>query len=69
MFVPGGLDIENLIKSPLIYSDSYFDLGVLGTLFGGLSSPKSPVATGLSLGVHVPQLRSPWTTRCQPPTT
>jgi len=31
----GGLYIENFIKSPLIYSVSYFDLGGLGTLFGG----------------------------------
>jgi len=31
----------------MIYSVSYFDLGELGTLFGGLSPPKPPVATGL----------------------
>jgi len=28
-FVPGGLDIEKLIKPPMIYSVSYFDLGGL----------------------------------------
>ena len=27
--MPGGLDIEKLIKPPMIYSVSYFDLGVL----------------------------------------
>ena len=42
-----GLDIENLIKTSMIYSVSYFDLGEIGTLFGGLSPPNPPVATGL----------------------
>jgi len=42
-----GLDIENLIKTSMIYSVSYFDLGKIGTLFGGLSPPNPPVATGL----------------------
>ena len=32
---PGGLDIEKLIKPPMIYSVLYFDLGELSTLFGG----------------------------------
>jgi len=45
--VLGSLDIENLIKIPVAYSVSYFHLGRLGTLFGGLSPPKPPVATGL----------------------
>ena len=40
--VPGGLDIENFIKTPMIYSVSYFDLGGLSTLFGGISPPKPP---------------------------
>jgi len=49
-FVSGGLDIENLIKSSMIYSVSHFDLGGLGTLFGGgLSPPEPPVATGLAM--------------------
>jgi len=38
-FVPEGLDIENLIKSPMIYSASYFEFGGLGSLFGGRLSP------------------------------
>jgi len=44
----GGLDIESLMKAPMLYSVSYFNLGV-GALFGGLSPPKAPrrVATGL----------------------
>jgi len=36
-------------KIPLTYSVSYFNLGGLGASFGGLSLPKPPVATGLSL--------------------
>jgi len=43
----GKLDIIKFTKSPPIYSVSRFNLGRLGTLFGGLSPPKSPVATGL----------------------
>ena len=43
----GGLDIENLIKTSMIYSVSYFDLEETGSLFGGLS-PSNPLkATGL----------------------
>jgi len=34
-----GLDTENLIKTPVIYSVSYFNLGGLALLFGGLSPP------------------------------
>jgi len=45
--VPGGLDIEKLIKPPMIYSVSYFDLEGLSTLFGGAKPTKTPVATGL----------------------
>jgi len=44
--VRGGLDIENFIKSPLIYSVSYFDLGGLGTLFGGVKPTKAPRGDG-----------------------
>jgi len=36
-----------LTKIPLVYSVSYFNLGRLGALFGGLSPPKPPMATGL----------------------
>jgi len=42
------LDIENLIKIPLIYSVSYFHFGGLGALLGALSPPKALVATGLT---------------------
>ena len=45
--MPGGLDIENLIKTPMIYSVSYFDLGGLSTLYEGISPPNPPVATRL----------------------
>ena len=41
------LNIENFIKSPLIYSVSYLDLGVLVLCLGVLSPPKPPMATGL----------------------
>jgi len=43
----GGIDIENLIKSPMIHTVSYFDLGGLVVCLGVLSPPKPPVATGL----------------------
>jgi len=36
-----------LTKIPLIYSVSHLTFGRLGVLFGGLSSPKLSVATGL----------------------
>jgi len=42
----GGLNIENLIKTPLIYSVSYFNLGGLSALFEGLRAPKSPSDDG-----------------------
>jgi len=41
-FCRGGLDIENLIKSPIIYCVSYFDLGGLVLCLGGLSPSKRP---------------------------
>jgi len=41
----GGLDIK-LTKTPLIYSVSRFNLGVLGTLFGRLTPPKPPRGDG-----------------------
>jgi len=44
-----GLDIEILIKTPLIYSVSCFRLGTHVALFWGLSPPKPPVATELVL--------------------
>jgi len=44
----GGAWYSNLTKIPLIYIVSYFNLGGLGALFGGLSPPEPPVATGLS---------------------
>jgi len=47
------LDIENLIKIPLIYSVSYFHFGGLGALLGGLSSPKHLMATGLTRFISV----------------
>jgi len=42
----GGLDIEKLIKPPMIYSVSYFDLEGLSTFLGGLSPPKLPRGDG-----------------------
>jgi len=33
---------SNSTKIPLIYDFSYFNLGGLGALFGGLSTPKTP---------------------------
>jgi len=44
-----------LTKIPRIYSVSRFNLGVLGALFGGLSQPKPPVATGLHSCQFKPQ--------------
>jgi len=48
-FCAGGLDVcaggawhSNLTKIPLIYNVSYFSLGELDALFGGLSPPKPP---------------------------
>ena len=41
-FVPGGLDIEKLIKPPMIYSVSYFDLRGLSSLFGRSKPTKAP---------------------------
>jgi len=38
---------SNLTKILLTYNVSYFNVGGLGTLFGGLSPPKPPLATGL----------------------
>jgi len=38
----GGLDIENLIKTPMIHNAPYFDLGELGTLFGEAKPTKAP---------------------------
>jgi len=40
-FVPGELDIEKLIKPPMIYSVLYFDLGELSTSFGGAKPTKA----------------------------
>jgi len=37
----GGLDIESLIKTPLICSVSYFNLGGLGALFEGTKPTKT----------------------------
>jgi len=38
-----------LTKTPLIYSVSRFNLVGLGALFGGISPPKPPMATGLGV--------------------
>jgi len=38
-FVPRGLDVENLTKTPMIHSVPYYDLG-------GLSPPKPPRGDG-----------------------
>jgi len=44
-----GLDIVKLTKNAPVYRSSRFNLRGLAALFGGLSSPKPPVATGLGL--------------------
>jgi len=44
----GGVDIQNLTKLPLTSVVSYFNLGVCGALFRGLSPPNPPVATALA---------------------
>jgi len=41
-FVPGGLDMEKLMKPPMIYSVSYFDLRGLSSLFGRSKPTKAP---------------------------
>jgi len=41
-----GLDIENFIKSPLIYSVSFVDFGGIGTLFEEISPSKPPYGDG-----------------------
>jgi len=51
-FVQGCLAFEKLTKTPLIYSISYFNSGVLEVCFAGLSPPKPPVATGLNIVKH-----------------
>ena len=55
-FAPGGLDIEKLIKPPMIYSVSYFDLWGLSTLFGGDKPTKAPRGDGNVL-VSMPAVR------------
>jgi len=47
-----------LTKITLIHSVSYFNLGDLGALFGGLNPPKPPVATGLEWYLFVFDKRS-----------
>ena len=42
----GRLDIENLSKSPLIYSVSYFNLGTLRLCLERRSPPKHPRGDG-----------------------
>jgi len=42
----GRLDIENSLKSPLIYSVSYSKLGALGVCVEGRSPPKHPRGAG-----------------------
>jgi len=44
----GGLTLQKLKKSQLIYSVSCFSLGGLGALFGGANPPKAP--RGLDVG-------------------
>jgi len=51
--VPGGLDIEKLIKPPMIYSVSYFNFGALNALFGELSPPKLPRGDGTDPGMEI----------------
>jgi len=42
----GGLDIENLMKSSMIYSVSYLDLGRLSALFRGAKPTKARCGDG-----------------------
>jgi len=51
--VGGCLTFLKWTKTQLIYSVSCFNLGGLGGLFGGLSSQKPPVATGLVCKIFV----------------
>ena len=44
----GKFDIENLLKSPLIYSVSYFNFGAWGFVWRGEAHQSIPVATGLN---------------------
>ena len=37
-----GFDIEKLVKTPLICTVTYFNLGVLGASFGGANPPNPP---------------------------
>jgi len=46
VFVRGGLNIIKLSKIALIYSVSSFNLGGLGSLFGGIGPPKPPRGDG-----------------------
>jgi len=39
-----------LTKIPLVYSVSYFNLGGLEALFGGLNPPKHPRGGGTGMG-------------------
>jgi len=49
----GGLDIEKLIKPPMIYSVSYFDLGGLLLCLGVLAHQSPPtLGDGIAIGDH-----------------
>jgi len=75
----GGLDIEKLIKTSLIYSASYFDLGGLVRCLGWLRPPKPPRCDGTGVNVVksfgnksrnksaalLPSLRSDWVKQLQ----
>jgi len=45
-FLRGGLTLQKLTKSHLIYSVSCFNLGGLGAFFGGDKPPKAPCGDG-----------------------
>ena len=51
----GGLTLQKLTKTQVIYGVSCFNLGGLELCFGGISPQKPPVATGLNwwLGLRV----------------
>jgi len=59
----GGLDIESLTKTQMVYSVSYLYLGGLGTLIGGSKPPKSPRGDGTATGV----LRNLYSVETVPP--
>ena len=51
-FVQGCLTFQSLTKSPLIYTVSYFNLGVLEPCFAGLNPKKNPSDDGSEIVMY-----------------